>query len=317
MRGVWIQVAELESPETVDSALERLEAGHFNTAFLNVNTLGRAYYRSDLLPWAEVVTEEYDPLAYFLAGAAARGITVHAWVVVGSMVQEWDGEPGPILAEHPDWALLDGAGQPTQWLDYRQPGAAHFVEQVALEVATRYPVAGIHLDYIRYPSWDWGDPTTAENVARRVALNQLVAGIHHRLQADAPGLQLSAAVFYNQGVANEVLQDWSTWLAADSVDFVVPMAYIGHDDLELLAEIVQWWHSDYGPDTAQIVPGLAVQAFNFGNEDDPGTPKSPAEVQAELALVQEAGLERVVLFDLGLMSDEVLTAVADSPLFAP
>ncbi|RME79802.1 MAG: hypothetical protein D6784_00140 [Chloroflexi bacterium] len=316
LRGAWLQASSLESQEAVDRAIDRLARGRFNAAFVNAVVYGEAYYSSDLLPPAEAVTAGFDPLAYFVEQAHRQGIAVHVWVVAGSM-DGMDGGPAEVLTANPDWVLPDPDGNPSTWLDYSQPGVADFIAGIVSEVATRYPVDGVHLDYIRYPDWGWNRAEPA-NQARVEALNRVVSQTYRQLHQARPAARLSAAVFYNQGVADEVLQDWSTWLVKGTIDFVVPMAYVGEYETDWLEDIVTTWQADYPPEVQpRLVPGLAAAAFNFDIPEDDGVPKSAAAIQAELDLLSRYGYRRVVLFDLGLMSDPVLDDLAGSRFFNP
>ncbi len=311
LRGVWVQASALSSAAEIDRTLALVEEIGFNTIFINTTTYGKAFYRSELLLPGDSVSDDFDPLAYVLTEADKRNIDVHAWVVVGLMDNE-DKKQAQILKDNPTWALLDDEGQPSVWLDYAQPKVRDFIEDVAVEIATSYPVAGIHFDYIRYPEWGWW-PNLPKNVARRDTLNQMMARIHQRLENEAPKVQFSAAVFYNQDVASDVLQDWPLWLAEDSVDFVVPMAYAGEGEEEYtwLNNTIESWENTLPPkDYQQIVPGISVAVFDFDIPYDTGVPKQADTIMREIQLLNHHNYQRMVLFDLGLLSNDTLKQLA-------
>lgn len=57
-----------------------------NAVYFQVKPDGTALWRSNILPWSEVLTGTvgqdpgYDPLAFMLQEAHRRGIKVHAWL---------------------------------------------------------------------------------------------------------------------------------------------------------------------------------------------------------------------------------------------
>jgi uncharacterized lipoprotein YddW (UPF0748 family) len=107
------------------------------------------------------------------------------------------------------------------------------LRRLVLEVATRYAVDGVHLDYIRYPS-GWSPPGGEANVTRLVAL------VHDDLRRVRPGLPLSAAVMPVPAVARESFgQDWADWLERGLIDAVAPMVY--RDSPGAVESVVRSW----------------------------------------------------------------------------
>jgi uncharacterized lipoprotein YddW (UPF0748 family) len=156
MRGVYVQARSIATPEEADETLTQLEVGRFDTVFVNVLAYGHAFYESDLLEKHPDVEDDFDPLAYFLERAHGQGIGVHAWLVLGPV--GYDGL-GPILQEHPDWAMIGPDGSSVNWLNYTRPDVRRFIVAVVSELAQDYAVEGVHFDYTRYPGAQWGfDP---------------------------------------------------------------------------------------------------------------------------------------------------------------
>jgi uncharacterized lipoprotein YddW (UPF0748 family) len=138
------------------------------------------------------------------------------------------------------------------------------VREIVGDLAARYEVDGVHLDYVRYPNplFDYSrfavaaftadmrprltpaaraelDAAAADDLFaypdrfpgawqqfRRDRLTALVAGVRQTLRATRPSAVLSAAVAPDaQEAADERLQDWRGWLRAGLVDAIAPMAY--------------------------------------------------------------------------------------------
>jgi len=170
IHGVWVQARSIETREAVDAVLSRIERGHFDTAFVNVFSHGHAYYTSELLERNPDLAPGYDPLAYFIEQANQRDIAVHAWLVAGPVGYR-DG-PGPILTEHPDWAMVQIDGTPSFWLNYARQDVRQFLSGIVLEIIDNYDVDGIHFDYTRYPGSQWSfDSYSAEAFAQEYGVD--------------------------------------------------------------------------------------------------------------------------------------------------
>jgi uncharacterized lipoprotein YddW (UPF0748 family) len=291
LRGLWVlcegSQRVLDRPERLPALLDDAQALGATDLFVQVYRGGRAWFDSslaDATPWRE--TRERtgrDPLAELLAAAHARGLRVHAWANVLSLSSNRD---APILRElGRDAVLVDQAGRsildypgldvphpdrryyrmgtPAVWLDPGAPGVAERLAATLAELAARYELDGLHLDYIRYPDvlpfspgsrfgvgldLGHGAPTRelfrqetgleppsppdrlgnaeAWDSWRRDRVTRLVARIGDAARAERPGLALSAAVWsFADRAYLSAGQDWRRWLEEGMLDFAVPMAY--------------------------------------------------------------------------------------------
>jgi len=173
LRGVWMQTRSIMTPQKADEMLARIEAGHFNAAFVNVFAYGYAYYESTLLEKHPDLAPDHDPLAYVIERAHQQDIQVHAWLVAGPVGGGKWGE-SPILSQHPDWAMVSLDGETNSWLNYNRPDVRQFIGDIALDIVENYDVDGIHFDYTRYPypGWKWGfDSDSAAAFAEEYGLD--------------------------------------------------------------------------------------------------------------------------------------------------
>jgi uncharacterized lipoprotein YddW (UPF0748 family) len=170
LRATWVQSKSIKTPEKADEMLARVEAGKFTAIFVESFVFGRANYDSALLEKSTDLAPNFDPLAYVVEQAHQRDIQVHAWLIAGPV----GGLEGPILSRHPDWAMFSVDGERANWLNYNRPDVRQFISDVALEIASKYQVDGIHFDYTRYPSfgWKWGfDPYSRQLFAQETGLD--------------------------------------------------------------------------------------------------------------------------------------------------
>lgn len=217
MRGVWIS-----DPRGLDwgRVMSDLRGAGFNTLFLNFNTAGAAFYPSRIVP--NVASRDEVQLA--MDTAKKYGIQVHAKFIVWYMFrtppayQKRMAREKRLLLTPQGNILFQGN---STWLN---PAAKiNRDERLAAirEVLQNYPVAGVQLDYIRYP----------DNAGRitpgRLNLNtHFVADVHKEIKRLRPGIPLSVSNFYDYRRArNEMGQDWLLWAQRGYVDFLVPMNY--------------------------------------------------------------------------------------------
>ncbi len=290
LRAAWVVRDALNSKTDVDRAVDYAIQARFQLLFVQVRGRGDAYYRSTLEPEGSSLARpiaEFDPFDYFLRRCHDAGIAVHAWVNVFLVWSDGGRTPPPghIVAEHPDWLVSSSYGvrmdeRPVEdWLEQGHTGyfvsparrdVREFTTRVIQEIATRYPVDGIHLDYIRYPgpqfdfspaertvfALEYGvdplafigrsgtdlsnseEPIFAEpgNAALLDSLHVVwraaqVESLIVEIRRAIGDIPISAAVFPEAEKARvEEGQDWLRWLQTGAVDFVVPMAYTYEPD---------------------------------------------------------------------------------------
>ncbi len=296
VRALWVTRASLTTPGSIAALVDSAYQSGFNTLLVQVRGRGDAYFASTLEPRADSLTgqpADFDPLGSVIALAHSRGLRVHAWINVGlvSSAADLPASRSHVVYRHPEWLMLPRAlafelgqvdprspayvGRLARWTRaeddveglFASPiprDAADHLVAVVEDVARRYPVDGVHLDYIRYPNqqFDYSlaalrafrqdldasmtpverrrfDPSSpAALIAatdmyperwvgfRRSRLNSLVLRLRTAIKASRPEALLSAAVYPDATEANaRRLQDWSMWVENRWIDVVCPMAY--------------------------------------------------------------------------------------------
>lgn len=297
VRALWVTRSSLTSAATITSLVTTAQQQGFNTLLVQVRGRGDAYYTSTLEPRAADLARQpasFDPLAAVLGEARARGIRVHAWISLNlvSSAVELPASPDHLVYRHPEWLMVPRAiaqdlarldpnnpayiGKIARWTRAEsdtveglystpvQPDAAAYATRVAADLARRYDLDGIHLDYARYPNpqFDYSRFAIAEFRAdlrpriaadvrkeldaeeetdlfaypdrfpaewkafRRARMTALVARVREAVTAARPGVMITSAVFPDsQDAFEERMQDWRGWLQGRLVDAVAPMAY--------------------------------------------------------------------------------------------
>ena len=301
-RALWVTRTTLTSPDSIKQMVAAAQDGGFNTLLVQVRGRGDAYYTGTIEPRASELAGKpsFDPLATVITHAHAAGIRVHAWVAVNLVsssvslpasrdhviyrAPEWLMVPRELAAEMKKIDLRSPAyiGRLARWTRAHSsiveglytsplhPAAQDHVASVVGEIAARYPVDGIHLDYVRFPNEDFDyspsaldqfrksiagtlsdkekreaaareilDPAAYPNLFpdrwsdfRRSQLTSMVTKIRTAVKTARPGTLVSAAVVPDAHTAfASRMQDWRGWLDQSLLDVVCPMAYTTESDV--------------------------------------------------------------------------------------
>jgi uncharacterized lipoprotein YddW (UPF0748 family) len=284
LRGLWVVRTALVSPQAVDDVVDGAHEAGFNALFVQVRGRGDAFYPSQIVSRSVLLErqpETFDPLERLLRRARVRGLEVHAWFNV-LLAAHFPTRlpPDHILAQHPEWVMvpkplahfgLSADGRTVMravreasrndtdiegfYLSPAAPGVVAHLEQAVRELVTRYPLGGLHWDFIRYPgprydysrwaldgfrSWRGGGERLAGPEAdpkgwatyRRGILTSLATRLGEVARSSRPGIMISAAVVPDEASAlHHKFQAWPAWVARGILDAVCPMAYTTNPEL--------------------------------------------------------------------------------------
>lgn len=265
LRGVWITRFAYSTRAGLEAIIDRAASANMNAIFIQIRGEGDAYYRSSREPWARRLTgvlgrdPGWDPLQVALDRGRMHGMEVHAYFNVlsaWSASQPLPAAEGTVqhaLYTHPEWLAVDSTGQNRdseyRWFSPGIPAARAHIVATARELLERYDVDGLHLDRIRTAGADYShdavtqaafdaaraqDPQLTWGDFMRTQVNTMVAELYAAAEEVRPRVKLSASVWgiyrplpgcnTSQGYAN-YYQDSRAWLAAGTMDALVPMIY--------------------------------------------------------------------------------------------
>ncbi|MHC5018626.1 MAG: glycoside hydrolase family 10 protein [Planctomycetota bacterium] len=255
VRAIWVTRWDYKTADDVRRAIARVKKMGANTVLFQVRGQADAFYRSALEPWAQELggtDPGFDPLQVACETAKQLGVSLHAYM---NVMPVWKGAKAPRAANHiwnahPEWIVVHKSGRRQQLNDHyvvlnpAHPSARKHLVNVFADVATRYPVDGIHLDYVRYLSLDYSwDPTSLRRFAlatgkrpgddgaawdqwRRDQVTETVRDIVAACKAARPGVIMSAAVWRTpQSGHDRFLQDVPRWYRQGLLDWSFPMIY--------------------------------------------------------------------------------------------
>jgi len=254
-RAVWNHSGTGAYPGDWYRSARELAAAGFNMVLPNMLWAGRAHYPSDVLPRSSTFEQYGDQIQQCVKAAKKHGLEVHVWKVNYNL----SGAPRDFVEKLRREGRLQVTfeGESHPWLCPSHPENQKLELESMLEVAQKYPVDGLHFDYIRYPGrqscycdgcrerfqrdsgrkvTDW--PRECYSGARRDEYNDwrcrqitsLVAAVHREAKRLRGDLKISAAVFGAYPACREsVAQEWPRWIEAGYLDFVCPMDYTPSD----------------------------------------------------------------------------------------
>jgi uncharacterized lipoprotein YddW (UPF0748 family) len=296
VRALWVTRTSLATPEQIGRLVRDAKDSGFNTLLVQVRGRGDAWFTQGLEPRPDALSQSsnFDPLAMTLTQAHAAGLRVHAWINVNliSSAVSLPRDRGHIVHAHPEWLMVPRAlARELSTVNPRSPAyvsrlaawsrahdtsieglysspilpdSARHLESIVDDLAKRYPIDGLHMDYLRYPTAEFDysatalaafrasvlpDLTDLERARldarqarepliyadtfpkrwadyRRARLSDLVARIRTSLKKQRPAALLSAAVKPDpREAATDRLQDWQDWAARGLLDAIAPMAY--------------------------------------------------------------------------------------------
>jgi len=351
-RALWVERSALLSPASITAMVNAAKGGGFNTIFVQVRALGEAFYDSAIDPRATSLDAQpasFDPLAAALEAGHRAGLRVHAWINVNFVASAatLPRSRGHVVFRHPEWLMVPNAlAVPLRAVDPQSPEyvaalarwtrglsttieglylspvsdeAQDYTTRVVSEIATKYAVDGIHLDYLRYPTdaFDYSratlaafrakhaaalpsnerqrlDARTAAEPAawttflpegwtsyRRDRLTTLATKLVSSVRRARPQALVSVAVGKSADeAATYRFQDWRSWGAAETFDALCPMIYT--EDAQEFADLLAKARPAAGPTPLWV--GVGAYKLPVAGTGD------------RLRLVRRAGAAGFVLF---------------------
>jgi len=270
MKGVWISYLiwnQLPKEKTafqmaVDEMFDNCSSWGMNAVFVHVRSHGDAMYPSSVFPWSKFAGKRqgkspgYDPLAYMIESAHARGLKFHAWINpyrVTGYLMPWE----EVSADSPAKRWLTDTETFNDRYVLKHDNAYYYnpsVEEVkrlvvngVLEIVKNYEIDGIHFDDYFYPEINdeleeyWFDRPeylasgSKETIVqwRRNHVSDLVSRVYQTVKAEKPQVLFGISPQgYVEHLRSEtgLFVDIDRWMSqAGYVDYIMPQLYWGFE----------------------------------------------------------------------------------------
>jgi len=183
---------------------------------------------------------------------------------------------------------------------------SHFKEYALMTASGEHPLIPVSERDANLASYQARDEQW--KAFRRQNINLLIRDVYARIKSTHPEVYISVTVTSDQhDAADRYMQDWQAWLQEGYIDFLVPRGYV--DEVGDLHTLLDDWGPVIQTHDSRIVMGVIA----YFTESDSNSSKSSGQLLAEINLVNEAGSESFLVFDLEHISDEQLSALKDLP----
>lgn len=361
MRGLWVAtVHNIDWPSRttltadqqraeLDDILDRAKATGFNAIFLQVRSAADAMYASSLEPWSASLTGTqgkdpgYDPLAYAVTQAHARGLEVHAWINpyrAGNTSDSATLAPNHVFHTRRDLVRVYGG---SLWLDPGEPEVQDQVIRVVKDIVQRYDVDGVHADDYFYPyqvkdssgvtldfpdsaSYAKSGSTLARDDWRRANVDQFIQRLYREVHAVKPTIDVGISPFgiwrpgNPPGVAGldayaTIYADSRKWLQQGWVDYLAPQLYWANGaPQQSFSALLDWWVSQ-NTLGRNLWPGMAAYRVNDGSANPFGATEIPDQIRITRT---RPGATGEILYNTGgtLKKNGGAVAASIAPLYA-
>jgi len=285
------------------SMLDQMVKLNLNAMIFQVRPHADAVYNSRLEPWSPWLSGTmgrspgYDPLAYCIAQAHARGIEVHAWFnpfrALPNASMPTSGNH--VTRSHPS---VIRKFKNYKWMDPSSSFTRQRALSVILDVTRRYDVDGIHIDdyFYPYPDVDANGrakqqfPDGKSSSQRRSYVDAFVRDMYTSVKKTKPWVRVGISPFgiWKPGVpggttANinayeHLAADSRKWLANGWCDYMSPQLYWRITSPQSYTRLLTWWRAQ---GSRPVWPGIATSRIK--STEDPGRPASEIINQVKLS----------------------------------
>lgn len=278
-RAIWLHQSlfdsdEAKGKEQIITLLNKYEKIGINNLF--------CYYT---LP--EENNLDWNFLSFITDEARKRGIGIHPVFCPGHEIN-----PDKASAEHPGWLIRKMNGEVYPAYNMALPDVRkYWLSQIS--EALDYDIAGIHLDYIRFPvnqMFSYDSITCSEfkkeygfsplDVAHdggsiiwcewikwnQEQITSMVREVNALIKRSGKDILLGADVFPDPAESETAIgQSWKTWASEGIIDFVCPMLYT--DSVALFRKYLDL-AIKAADDNCKVYPGIGIHSYH--NNITPG-----------------------------------------------
>jgi uncharacterized lipoprotein YddW (UPF0748 family) len=309
-RGAWVAcIYNLDWPSAkglsaasqqaeLRAMLDKLVSLKMNAVIFQVRPHCDAVYASSSEPWSPWLSGSmgrspgYDPLAFCIREAHARGIEVHAWFNPFRALSNTSvtASSSHVTRAAPQLTKRYGS---MVWCDPALAETRGRALRAILDVVRRYDIDGVHLDDYFYPYPIGGLPFAdgKSPAQRRAYIDNFVSKLYTAVKRQKAWVRVGISPFgiWQPGVPagieaglnsyEQLACDSRKWLKNGWVDYLAPQLYWRiSPPKQSFAALLTWWRQQ---GSRPVWPGIATA--RIGSSEDPGRPASEITNQIDLS----------------------------------
>lgn len=290
-----------------------------NTVYFQARSLSDAMYKSNIVPWATILTGTYnqapannfDPLQFVIDEGHKRGMEVHAWLNpyrVATTLSSYNALPSSHPAKQANMRVVTNSG--IHYLDPGLTAVRNHINQVIMEIVTNYDIDGIHFDdYFYQANIGAQDDLTLTQEPRGYTLAQksdwrrnnitlLVTETNASIKAQKPWVKFGispSGIYRNStnptigsntgGSEHYSVQyiDSKYIMEQNLMDYLTPQVYwyIGQPNANF-SIVTNWWNSI---NTARHIT-IGIAAYKVGDAAQGAFNTNTSEISQQINLVR-------------------------------
>jgi uncharacterized lipoprotein YddW (UPF0748 family) len=276
--------------------LDRCRALNLNAVIFQVRPQADAFYASELEPWSYFLTGQqgkapepfWDPLAFWVEEAHARGLELHAWLNpyrANHPAHKGELSERSLVKARPELVVKLG-DKGYYWMDPALTAVQDHSVAVTMDVVTRYDVDAVHFDdyFYPYPEYNGGKdfPDDASWEAfrraggqlsrgdwRRKAVNIFIERVYRSVKKAKPRVKVGISPFgiWRPGFPktirgfdpyNQLYADARLWLRKGWVDYFTPQLYWPISRVaQSFPVLLGWWQGE-NVKRRHLWPGMSL-----------------------------------------------------------
>jgi uncharacterized lipoprotein YddW (UPF0748 family) len=282
--------------------LDKVASLKMNAVIFQVRPQCDANYQSNIEPWSPWLTGTmgqspgYDPLAFCIREAHARGIEVHAWFNPFRALSNTSQAVSKNHVTRSAPGITKKYGTMV-WCDPALPETRSRALNVILDVVRRYDIDGVHLDdyFYPYPSGGLRFADGKSPAERRAFVDGFVSNLYSAVKRQKPWVRVGISPFgiwrpgtpagIEAGIDSyeHLAGDSRKWLKNGWVDYLAPQLYWRDQPRkQSFSALLAWWRQQ---GDRPVWPGIATSRIN--SSDDPGRPA--AEITSQIDISRRTG----------------------------
>lgn len=323
MRSLWAAAWDINTPQKIVKVVKTAADNDFDAIFAEIRYRGDALYKPNrydrTFPNPEpisyfVTIDGFDPLSFLLQTAKNFNIKVYAWMTtfVVTPLYTYKLPENHVYFTHPEWICRTSDDDPMlshiegegAYLDPGIPEVQRYTQDVILDVVSNYDIAGVILDYIRYPGSEYSynslalehfiNDVTEKRYSnnytewKQKVISDFIRDTGSKIKFLRPDVQFAVtAKPDNHEAKYRFYQDWEQWLTFRDLDYVHLMMYT-KSDISFRDTIEK---NLVRLDSSKIA--LSLRAW-----DDQKTYTS-AEIQSKIRYAKASGFDNISIFHFG------------------